>query len=685
MTNKPHRFQKRYLALTLSTSLIVACMPHNVSQPLANDNLAVEMGSQGDTPIGAGVVIYTLATDPYILATTGETNLDATTTLNLSGSPTLTLTDSTLSLTHRGENWYTLDVVFDGMGMSLGNTYRFVATGTAPAGTQIGWHRSEAPWTFPWGHVATNPQGVWELDQSFVHGSAEVAGMDALRIQTNNAPTVDFTVDSITVYRLTEGTAEDVLMPTWDLSQPSLREVFAPYFLMGNIYPSTTIMDQFGTREGFLHHFNAVTAENWHKPDSIAGPGSRFDRPTASEFNFEQADSIVNWAVDHDLSLVGHALVWHSQSPQWLFASAPGVPHTREQALDNLAFYIRTLAAHFTAQGTIDAFTSWDVANEVFASGGGSWGGSLDDWQAGDWRTQMRGDTTTGGAGGQSGWWDAFANGYDAAAGEHPSDFVWYAFYFARQYFPNSVLYYNDYNEEIPAKRNAIAQMVEQLNARWAAHPSYDGRLLVERIGMQSHYHLRGWATNFDQVRPAIERFAATGAGISITELDITVGGFGGAAPTVAELPALLEEQAAAYARLFGYYLEFAEHIHRVSVWGLSDGQSWRSVGHPVLFDAQFGTKPAFDAIVAVGQQWAEGITPVATTPLAQVAQDIVLRTHMEALGATVTWEAATQTATVVLGNITYDFVVGHNAQFVNGQLIVELSELYRVFNVHQN
>ena len=384
--------------------------------------------------------------------------------------------------------------------------------------------------------------------------------------------------------------------PGWDLSVPSLAQAFEPYFMFGNIYSTTAAMDLHNTREMFLRQFNAVTAENWHKPYNMAPRG--FTRPDASQYDFTRADAIVNWAVENDITLIGHVLVWHSQSSDWLFSSAPGVPLTRAEARDNMEFHIRTLAEHFTAQGTIGAFHSWDVVNEAIASDGGRWGGSASDWHAGDWRTQMREDSP---------WFMAYANGYDPEAGEHPSDFIYDAFVFARRYFPYSILYYNDYNEEVPAKRNAIAQMVEQLNQRWAhdtennpeAVPEdmeYTGRMLIEGIGMQSHYHLDQHRTNLDNVRPAIERFIATGARLSITELDITVG------LQNRPLDAPLDEanqvrQAQAFVRLFGYYLEFADYIERVTVWGMADHQSWRAWGHPTLFDSNFHAKEVFFAL----------------------------------------------------------------------------------------
>jgi len=471
-------------------------------------------------------------------------------------------------------------------------------------------------------HQPTNTQPVPDLNRStpmdewfnttveFVVDTT-IASVDHLifRFRVNNnvqQPSVYY-IDNIQILL---GGAQEIVTPEWDLTLPSLAETFAPWFLFGNIYPGTTsaVMSQFNTREAFLHHFNAITAENHHKPDAIAGPGSNLVRPAPEDFNFAQTDAIVEWAIENDITLVGHAFVWHSQSPNWMFrttnAAGQIVPLTRAEARDNMEFYIRTLSEHFAAQGTLGAFYSWDVANEVIVSGGGSWGGPLNDWNAGDWRTQLRTDSP---------WYLAYDNNLDPQPGDHASDFIYDAFVFARRYFPYSILYYNDYNEEVPAKRNAIGQMVEQLNERWAydmennpeavpAGEPYTGRLLVEGIGMQSHYHMGGWTTNINNVRPAIERFVAATGRVSITELDLTVFFHGGTTPPrpTDQIPAYFAAQADVYARLFGYYLEFADYIPRVSIWGLADHQSWRAVGLPVLFDSNFDPKPAFHAILDV-------------------------------------------------------------------------------------
>ncbi|MCL2406215.1 MAG: putative Ig domain-containing protein, partial [Defluviitaleaceae bacterium] len=64
------------------------------------------------------------------------------------------------------------------------------------------------------------------------------------------------------------------------------------------------------------------------------------------------------------------------------------------------------------------------------------------------------------------------------------------------------------------------------------------------------------------------------------------------------------------------WYLEFADYIERVSVWGLADHHSWISWGYPVLFDTNFHTKPAYYALLdALAQAHAPNISvPVITT-----------------------------------------------------------------------
>ena len=360
-------------------------------------------------------------------------------------------------------------------------------------------------------------------------------------------------------------------MGTWDLSLPSLYKTFEKHFKMGNIV-SPYDWKKPETMEMYKHHYNAVTAENAMKPVYISSaPGV---------YNFEWPDKIVNWANENGIAMIGHTFIWHGQSAPWLNMNEDGSPLPRAQAKANMEAFIKEYAGRYSGK-----IHSWDVINEAFID---SFKGEF----SGNWRDYLRRETENERAVGR--WFLAYANGADEARGESGADFVFDSFYFARKYDPKAILYYNEYNEEFPHKREAIAQMVEQINEQWKNHPEYDNRLLIEGIGMQSHHnHL---ATSIPQIRIALERFAETGAKIAITEMDFTFGSEEAPAnPLNSEDNA---KQAQMYADLFKLYMDFSQHIERITIWGKCDSQSWRGWGAPTLFDNDFNAKDAFHSVV---------------------------------------------------------------------------------------
>jgi len=353
-----------------------------------------------------------------------------------------------------------------------------------------------------------------------------------------------------------------------DLSLPSLHKAFANHFLFGNILSPQDWKNP-ETLEMFRHHFNALTPENAMKPVYItSAPG---------EYDFEAVDKMVDWANENNIKMIGHTFVWHGQSAPWLNRNEDGSPKTRAEAKANMETFIKTYAGRYSGR-----IHSWDVINEAFRDGGDF---------TGNWRDHLRRDSENKFA--VSHWFLAYANGADTDKGESGADYVFDAYYFARKYDPHATLYYNDYNEEFPTKREAIAQMTEEINEMWRSHPEYDGRLLIEGIGMQAHCNQN---TNLEHVRESLERFAKTDAKISVTELDITFGS--DKEPANPLTPEQSKRQAEMYTELFKMYLEFADHIERVTMWARHDGHSWRRWGSPVLFDGNCQPKEAFYAVM---------------------------------------------------------------------------------------
>ena len=77
-------------------------------------------------------------------------------------------------------------------------------------------------------------------------------------------------------------------------------------------------------------------------------------------------------------------------------------------------------------------------------------------------------------------------------------------------------------------------------------------------------------------------------------------GGRGGAAQTIS--PEAYKQQAEMYAKLFDIFNRHAKSISRVTFWGISDTRSWRAGQDPLLFDGQLKPKPAYQAVIDVGQ-----------------------------------------------------------------------------------
>ncbi|GAE93916.1 endo-1,4-beta-xylanase A precursor [Gracilibacillus boraciitolerans JCM 21714] len=204
---------------------------------------------------------------------------------------------------------------------------------------------------------------------------------------------------------------------------------------------------------------------------------------------------------------------------------------------------------------------SWDVVNEAMNDNPPN---------PSDWKASLR----------QSGWYHAIG-----------TDFIEESFRAAKEVIDENgwdiKLYYNDYNDDNQNKAEAIYQMVKEINENYAAENN--GELLIDGIGMQAHYNLN---TNPENVRSSMEKFISLGVEVGVTELDVTAG----------DDNQLTDEQANAqaylYAQLFQLYKEHADHISRVTFWGLNDATSWRAAQSPLLFDKDLQAKPAYYAVI---------------------------------------------------------------------------------------
>jgi endo-1,4-beta-xylanase len=265
--------------------------------------------------------------------------------------------------------------------------------------------------------------------------------------------------------------------------------------------------------------------------------------------------------------IVGHTLLWHNQTPAWVFQGTDGKPTDRATLLARLEGHIKTVVGRY--KGRIHG---WDVVNEALNEDG-----TMRDTA---WR-RIIGD-----------------------------DYIAKAFEFAQAADPGAELYYNDFNLAKPAKRAAAIRIARDLKAKG---------LRVDGIGEQGHWLID--SPSIDALEATITDIAAAGFRVHITELDIDPlpreAGMEGAdlARTTAYrertnmyrdgLPDDVQSRLAArYADVFRLFLKHKDKIARVTFWGVSDAQTWLNnfpvrgrTNHPLLWDRKGAAKPAYDAV----------------------------------------------------------------------------------------
>jgi endo-1,4-beta-xylanase len=345
-----------------------------------------------------------------------------------------------------------------------------------------------------------------------------------------------------------------------------VAEVYKDYFLFGNAVGNHPITNK-TVSDMYVRYYNAVTAENLMKPLYMA--------PQKGVYNFVDSDTLVNWAENNGIAVHGHALVWHSQSAEWLTMDESKQSLTRAEAKANMEDYINNVAGKYAGR-----LISWDVVNEAFKDSVTS---------AGSWRDALRTN--------DSPWYRAYANG--AGAGEDGSDYIYDAFVFARIADPHATLYYNDFNEDEQGKRDAIVAMTLELNEKWKSDTrnKEPNRLLIEGLGMQSHFFTD--SVKVQNIEDTIKAFISTGAKVSVSELDIPYGSYSNYRSRTEPLNSEEEaKQADLYREIFKVYIKYSEHIERVTIWGLADPMSWRASGRGLPFDEYYAPKKAFWGIM---------------------------------------------------------------------------------------
>jgi endo-1,4-beta-xylanase len=342
---------------------------------------------------------------------------------------------------------------------------------------------------------------------------------------------------------------------------PNLKEAFKSDFRVGAAIGTSQILGEEPTVLPLVvRQFNTITPENLLKWQEV--------HPQPEQFNFEPADRFVKFGQENGMFIVGHNLVWHNQTPPWVFENDTGKLVHREALLERMRSHIQTVVGRY--KGKINA---WDVVNEAIEDDGTL---RKTKWQ------QVIGD-----------------------------DYIEKAFQFAHETDPKAELYYNDYNEWKPDKIRGIKKLVQQLKSK---------NIRIDGVGLQGHWGLEYPSTQ--EIETMFADYGELGVKLMITELDVTVlpdasRAAGADIARKAEmrkqldpyrngLPADLQQRLAErYAELFRLFVKHADKLDRVTFWGVHDGHSWRNdwpvrgrKDYPLLFDRHLQPKMAFDAVI---------------------------------------------------------------------------------------
>ncbi|MDT0345239.1 endo-1,4-beta-xylanase [Streptomyces litchfieldiae] len=259
-------------------------------------------------------------------------------------------------------------------------------------------------------------------------------------------------------------------------------------------------------------------------------------QPSRGSFNFAAGDRLVDFAQANGQQVYGHTLVWHSQLPSWV--SNGGFNATELNTI--MTTHITEVMNHY--EGDVEY---WDVVNEVFN-------------EDGTLRQSVFQQTI-----GQS----YIANAFRAADAADP----------------NAKLCINDYNVEGDnAKSDGLYNLVQSLLGQGVP---------IDCVGLQSHFIL-------DQIPSTLQanmqRFAALGLEVNITELDIRI--------NMPADSAELQRQATQFGNVVSACLAVSA-CQGVTVWGFGDADSWvpgvfPGQGAACLYDDNYNAKPSYNGVL---------------------------------------------------------------------------------------
>ncbi|MBR4555092.1 MAG: endo-1,4-beta-xylanase [Ruminococcus sp.] len=353
----------------------------------------------------------------------------------------------------------------------------------------------------------------------------------------------------------------------------SLAKAYEKYFRIGAAVSHLNI-DSY--RDLLAQHFSSITPENELKYSST--------EPEEGVFTFDDADKIFDTARSLGIKVRAHAPVWHNQTGEWMYLNGDK-PAPPELIYERIDAHSRALCERYNE----DVY-AWDVVNEA----------ARDDLSSEEEASAS--DVYRG-------------SKYFRMTG---TGFIEAAFRSMDKYSPNAQLFYNDYSECEPGKRERIVKLLKNLQQKGCR---------VDGFGMQQHYFFE---PDYDELKRSIETYAGLGLRLHITELDISL--MATINPGTKRLkpddpgfeeyikeslhptPAKLAKISDIYVKLFDVYRSYSDVIDCVTTWGVADDYTWLDhfggapgmphvKQYPLMFNADHTPKPCIEENIALAQR----------------------------------------------------------------------------------
>ena len=306
------------------------------------------------------------------------------------------------------------------------------------------------------------------------------------------------------------------------------------------------------------NNFNTISPENVMK--------WMYVHPKPNTFYFDQSDKYVQFGLDNNMHIVGHALIWHAQIADFMNTTKDST-----EMREHINNHISTMVKRY--KGKID---TWDVVNEALNEDG-----------------TLR----------ESIFLNVLGEGY-----------LEDVYKLAEKNDPDADLAYNDYNLCEPEKREGALKLIKSLQQSGAK---------INSIGIQAHWQLN--TPTLKEIEKSILDFSKLGINVMFTELDISVlpnpwelsgaevtqnfekfEGDEKMSPYPNKLPDSMKlKLAERYKNIFELFLKHKDKISRVTFWGVTDKFSWLNdwpikgrTNYPLLFDRNYRAKKAYQSII---------------------------------------------------------------------------------------